>query len=124
MDEVFGKDTLERHGAVHVEEVGGEHGRCLSAQELAPRRVSVPDGRGRDPPGLEHPADRGRAYPVAELEHLTLDPLVSPAAILGGEPFDERADLSADGRASGPVRIGPLPADKAPVPPKRGPGRD
>jgi hypothetical protein len=34
--------------------------------------------------------------PVAELEQLTLDPLVSPAVALGGEPLDERGDLGAD----------------------------
>jgi hypothetical protein len=32
--------ALERHGAVHVEEVRDEHGRCLGAQELPPRGVT------------------------------------------------------------------------------------
>jgi hypothetical protein len=40
---------------------------------------------------------------VAELEELTLDPLISPAVILGGEPLDERGDLGADRQ---PVRFG------------------
>src|SRR6266851_504493 len=34
---------------------------------------------------LEDPADRGRADPVAEREQFALDPLVSPAVVLGGE---------------------------------------
>ena len=40
-----------------------------------------------------HPADRGCADPVTELEQLALDPLVSPAVVLGGEQADERRDL-------------------------------
>jgi hypothetical protein len=34
--------ALEGHRAVHVEEVGGEHRRCLSVQELQPGRVGAP----------------------------------------------------------------------------------
>jgi hypothetical protein len=33
---------------------------------------------------------------VAEVEHLTLDPLVTPGGVLGCEPPDERGDLGAD----------------------------
>ncbi len=62
---------------------------------------------------LEDPADRRCANPVADLEQLTLDPLVSPAIVLRGEPLDERGDLGADWRPSRPVRIGPLPGDQA-----------
>jgi hypothetical protein len=63
--------ALESHRAVHVEEVGGQHGRCLSAQELPPGRVGLPFRRGGNP------ADRRCADPVAELEQLALNPLVS-----------------------------------------------
>ena len=41
---------------------------------------------------LEDPADRGRTNPVAELEQLALDPLVSPAVVLGGELLDKGGD--------------------------------
>jgi hypothetical protein len=34
--------ALQGDRAVHVEEIGGEHRGCLSAQELPPRRVGVP----------------------------------------------------------------------------------
>ena len=61
---------------------------------------------------------------VAELEQLALDPLVSPAVVLGGEPVDQRGDLRADRRPSRPVRVGPFPAYKASVPPQDGAGRD
>src|SRR6266516_7343484 len=74
--------------------------------------------------GLENPADRGRADPVAELEQLTLDPLVSPAAVLGREPLDQRGDLGADRRPSRPVRIAPLAGDQAAVPAQDGAGGD
>jgi hypothetical protein len=58
--------------------------------------------------------------PVAELEQLALDPLVSPAVVLGGEPLDQRGDLGADRRPSHPVRIGPLAGDQAAVPAQDG----
>jgi hypothetical protein len=57
---------------------------------------------------------------VAELEQLALDPLVSPAVVLGGEPPDERGDLCADWRSSRAARIGPLPGDQATMPLKDG----
>ena len=39
---------------------------------------------------------------MAELEQLALDPLVSPAVILGGEPLDHHGDLGADRWAARP----------------------
>jgi hypothetical protein len=62
--------------------------------------------------------------PVAELEQLALDALVSPRAVLGGEPLDERGDLGADRRSSRVVRVGPLLSDQAAVPPQDGTGPD
>ena len=61
---------------------------------------------------------------MAELEQLALDPLVSPAVILGGEPLDQRGDLGADRRPSHPVRVGPLAGDQAAVPSQDGAGGD
>ena len=66
--------ALQGHRAVHVEEVGGEHRRCLSAQERPPRRIGAPSRRRRDLQRLEDPADRGRAHPVTELEQFAPDP--------------------------------------------------
>jgi hypothetical protein len=110
--------ALEGHRAVHMEEVGGQHGRCLDAQELPPGRVSLPFRRRGKLQGLEDPADRRCADPVAELEQLPLNSLVSPAAVLGGELLDQRGDLGADWRPSFPVRVGPFPGDQPAVPPK------
>jgi hypothetical protein len=107
-----------------VEEIGGEHRRGLGVQELAPRRVGVALRRRGNPLGLQDPADRGGADPVAELEQLALDPLVSPAAVLGGETLDERGGLGADWRASRAVRVGLLLCDQAAVPAQDGAGRD
>ena len=73
---------------------------------------------------LEDPADGGCADLVAELEQLALDPLVSPAVVLGGKPFDECGDLGADRRPSCLVRVGPLPDDQTAVPPQDGAGGD
>ena len=44
---------------------------------------------------FEDAADSGCADPVAELEKLALDPLVSPAVVLDGEPRDQRCDAGA-----------------------------
>jgi hypothetical protein len=62
--------------------------------------------------------------PVTELEQLTLDPLISPAAVLSREPLDQPCDLGADRRPSHPVRVGPLPGDQAAVPAQDGTGGD
>jgi hypothetical protein len=81
---------------------------AMGMQELPPRRLGAPLRSRENLQRLEGPADRGRADPVAELEQFALDPLVSPAVALGGEPLDERGDLGADRRPSCPVRVGPL----------------
>jgi len=89
-------------------------------QELPPGRVGAPLGRRRDLQRLQDPADRRCADPMAELEQLALDSLVSPAVVLGGDPLDERGDLGADWRPSRPVGVGPLAGDQAAVPPQDG----
>jgi len=52
------------------------------------------------------------------------NPLVSPAAVLGGEPPDQHGDLGADRRSSCRVRVGPFTGDQAAVPPKDSAGGD
>ena len=95
---------LQRHCAVHVEEISGEHRRCLGAQELPPRRVGVPLGRRGDLQGLEDPADGGRTDPVTELEQLALDPLVSqPLFSVASRSISAAISALAGGR---PVRCG------------------
>ena len=91
-------------------------------RKLPPRRVRAPLRCRRDLQRPEHPADRGRADPMAELEQLALDPLISPAVVLGGEPLDQRHDLGADRRPASPAGIGPLAGDQAAVPPQGGAG--
>ena len=78
--------AAESHRAVHVEEIGGEHRRGLSVQELPPGRVGASLRCRRDLQRPQDAADGGRADPIAELEQLALDPLVSPAVVLGGGP--------------------------------------
>jgi hypothetical protein len=110
--------------AVHVEEIGGKHRRCLGAQELPPAGVGAPFRRWRNLQGLEDPADCGCADPVAELKQLTLDPLLSLGRVLGREPLDHCGDLGADRRPSRSVRVSPLAGDQAAVPPQDGAGGD
>jgi hypothetical protein len=64
-------DPLERHGAVHVEEVHGQHGGGLGPQELSPCRVGGPGRCRRYPPQLEDPADGGCSDAVPELEQVS-----------------------------------------------------
>jgi aminoglycoside phosphotransferase (APT) family kinase protein len=62
------------------------------------------------PPRVTGIIDHERAFwgdPAAELEQLALDPLVSPAIVVGGEPLDQRGDLGADWRPSAPDRLDP-----------------
>ena len=106
----------ESHRTFHVEEIGGEHRRCLTVQELPPGRAGAPLRCRGDLQRLEDAADGGCADPVAELEQFALEPLVSPAGVLGGEPLDQRGDLGADRRPSDPVRVGPLPGDQSDPP--------
>jgi hypothetical protein len=74
--------------------------------------------------GLQDAADRRCADYVAELEQLAMEPLVSPAIVLGGEPRDESGNPGADRRPSHLVRVGSLPGDQAAVPAQDGAGGD
>jgi hypothetical protein len=87
-----------------MKEIGGEHCRGLHVQELPPGSIGAPLRRRRDRQSFEDPADRGRAHPVTELEQFALDPVVSPAVVLCGEPLDERGDLGADRWRGTPFR--------------------
>jgi hypothetical protein len=97
-------DPLEGEGAVDVEEVHGQHGRGLHAQEPSPGGVGGSQWCRRDPPEFEDSADRGGSDAVAELAQFSLDALVAPGRVLPGQPFDERAMVSS--RAGRPARCG------------------
>jgi hypothetical protein len=51
-------ESLQGHRAVDLEEVDGQHGGGLGAQELPPGGVGVPLRCRWDPVVLEDPADR------------------------------------------------------------------
>jgi hypothetical protein len=76
----------EGNDAVHAEGIGAEHRHGPRMQELPPGRVGLPAKRRRVLLRGEDAADRGYADPAAELQQLTLDPLVSPAVVLDREP--------------------------------------
>jgi hypothetical protein len=58
-------DPPQRHRAVDVEEVDGQHARPLRAQELSTAGVGVPRWRRRDPVAARDPADRRGADAMA-----------------------------------------------------------
>jgi hypothetical protein len=100
------------------EEVHGQHGRGVHAQEPTPGRIGRSQRRRWNPPLLEDPADRGRANTVAELEQFALDALVAPGLVLFGHPFDQSGDRLVDRWATGAVRVGPPLGDQPTVPPQ------
>jgi hypothetical protein len=61
-------DPFECHGAIHMEEVHGQHGRSLRAQELPPCRVGVPGWCWRYLSLFEDSADRRSADAVAKFD--------------------------------------------------------
>jgi hypothetical protein len=60
-------DPFQGDRTVDVEEVHGEHGRGLRAQEPSPGRIGRSQWCRRYPPLLEDPADRRCADAMAEL---------------------------------------------------------
>jgi hypothetical protein len=117
-------DSLERDRAVHMEEIAGQHGRGLGAQELPPGRVGVPDRRWRDARPLQDAADRGGSDTVTEFEQLALDSLVSPADILPGHALDQHGHRVIEGWTPETVGIRPLLGDQATMPPQDRARRD
>ena len=113
-------EPLEGHRAVDVEEVAGQHRRRRGAQELPPGGVGLSLRGRRDPQGLEDPADRRGADPVAEREQFTLDPLIPPAAVLLCEALNQRDGVGADRRSTCARRVSPVPGRQAPVPAQDG----
>ncbi|MGH3767706.1 MAG: hypothetical protein ACRDS0_31075 [Pseudonocardiaceae bacterium] len=107
-----------------MEEVAGQHRRCLGAHELPPCGVGLSLGCWRDPQGLEDSADRRDADPVAELEQFTLDPFVPPAGVLPRKALDQRGGLGTDRRPAGALWVGPFPGDQAAVSSQHGARRD
>jgi hypothetical protein len=105
--------ALEQDG-VDMQEVAGQDAMCLSLQELPPCRRR-PSRRGAEPGGGQDPADRALPDPVARAEQLTLDTPVPPARVLPRQLLDQRTHLGRHQRPAWGVRIGPFPADKAPV---------
>src|SRR6478735_6876515 len=96
-----------------MEEVDREHAAGLGTEELSPTGVGLPQRRWWDAVALQDPPDRRGADAVAELEQLALDPRVAPARVLPRHPYHHGGDDVADGWPSGPVRVGPSPADQA-----------
>ena len=107
-------DPAQRH-RVHMEEIAGQQSVGLGTQELAPTGVGTPRRR-TNPVGCQDPADRAGADPMTQTDQLTLDTAMPPARILRSEPQDQVPNLSRQWRASGPVRIRPVPGDQTAVP--------
>ena len=107
---------------LHSEEVAGQDGPGLGAQEGSPRETAPAWGRWHTALPEDRP-DGCAGDRVAQLEHLAPDALVSPARILPGEPEDQ---LAAVGRerwtawVAAPAESSPFPSDKLPMPPQQG----
>src|SRR4051794_28082110 len=110
----------QRHRAVDLEEVDGQHAGGLGAQELQPTRIGVSRWRRWDPVALQDPTDRRGADAVTEFEQLALDPAVPPARVLPRHTLYQRGEDVVDRWPSGPVRVGPSPAYEVAVPAQDG----
>ena len=84
---------------VDGEEVTGEDGLAVGAQEGAPR-LPVALRRRRQTGGTEDVADGSRRDGDADLAQLTHDPLIAPARVLAREPQDLQPYLTADRRST------------------------
>jgi hypothetical protein len=82
--------NVARIGSDRSHDGGRRHRNCRHVESVCRW------GAGGNPQGLEDPAYRRGADPVAELEQFTLDPLIPPAAVLSRKAFDQRGGLSAD----------------------------
>src|SRR3954454_67096 len=76
----------------------------------------VSQGRCWDAVALQDPPDRRGADPMAELEHLALEPQASQRGFLPRHPCHQRGNDIVNRRPSGPVRVGPSSAHEAPMP--------
>jgi hypothetical protein len=101
-----------------VEEIAGEHGRCLGGEELAPGGVVAARRRWWYAQAFEDPPDRGGTDPVAEAEQFALDSLVAPAGIVSGHLLNQGGNGRVDRRPAGPVREGPVAGDQPSMPPQ------
>jgi hypothetical protein len=106
-------ESPQREGAVDVEEVDREHAGGLRAQELPPTDVGVPDRCRWDAVALQDPPDGRGADTMAELEQLTLQPLVSLARGLPRHPHHQGDQDLVDRWPPGPARVGPSSAHEA-----------
>jgi hypothetical protein len=96
------------------QEIAGEHGGRLLAQEPPPARARTPRRRPRAG-GEQDAPDRARRDTQAELEQFAGDPRVAPTWILAREAQDEFSHASVGRRtARSTPRLGPLCDARAP----------
>ena len=123
MDEEQHVQPAQQHRADR-EEAAGQGAGGLPAQELAPGGRDAPRS-GVDAVGPEHLGDRANRHPVPEVEQLTLDALVTPGRVVGGQPHDQRGELVGDrGTAEMAIGVRPAPGNEEPVPAKQRLGPD
>ena len=88
-----------------VEEVGGEDGVRLTAQEVGPAEV-VAVGRGLDAVGLEDFPDGGGRDLDCGAGEPAVDALVPPVRVLAGEPQDESSGAAVGRWSAAAFRSG------------------
>jgi len=99
-----------------VKQVAGEDPGSLLAQERPPGQACAPRGRV-EAVAAQRFADRGGRDLYAEVEQLTLDPLVAPAGVLGGQTDDQLLDLRVErGTPASTMRVGPGAGDQPAAP--------
>jgi len=111
-----------QEGGVHREVVTGQDCPALSPQEAAPGESCPPRSR-RDAVAAEQVADATRGDPMAELEQLASDALVTPEGVLPGQRQHQLPPLGRQIRSAGTAAAAkrcPAVTDQRPVPAKDG----
>ncbi len=108
------------------DEVGGEEGVCLAAQEGGPGEL-VAVGRGLDAVGLEDLPDGGGCDRDAQDGEFTVDSPVAPARVFGRQAQNEGSDAAGGGASAGSCEArgpGVAAAQQVAVPAQDGIGGD
>ncbi len=114
-------------GRLDGKEVRGEQLASVLTDELPPRHP-VPLGRRPQPSALEDQLHGSMRTAPAQFAQLTLDPPITPAGILPGQPKDQLLQLFGHRRSPKPLpapgKQRPFAAHQFAMPPQQGLGRD
>jgi hypothetical protein len=99
LDEEEHVEAPQQH-RVDGEEIAGQHRRRLASEKLGPRRAGAPR-RGIDAMATKNGPDALRGKPDAHCGQRAVNPSVSQAGVLPGQPEDDLDDAGGNARPLG-----------------------